>query len=58
MCNFKNLAESEKEIKQPRNNSFGQMLKGMEKGKMVPRGSANRYARNISGDKSKGLASG
>lgn len=31
------------------------MLKGMEKGKMVPRGSANRYARNISGDKSKGL---
>lgn len=34
------------------------MLKGMEKGKMVPRGSANRYARNISGDKSKGLASG
>ena len=25
------------------------MLKGMEKGKMVPRGSANRYARNIFG---------
>lgn len=31
------------------------MLKGMEKGRMMPRGSANRYARNISGDKSKGL---
>lgn len=34
------------------------MLKGMEKGRLVPRGSSNRYARDISGDKSKGLASG
>lgn len=34
------------------------MLKGMEKGRMIPRGSTNRYARNISDDKSKGLASG
>lgn len=34
------------------------MLKSMEKGRLVPRGSANRYARNVSGDKSKGLASG
>lgn len=34
------------------------MLKGMEKGRMIPRGSTNRYARKVSGDKSKGLASG
>ncbi len=34
------------------------MLKGMEKGRLVPRGSANRYAHNISGDKSRGLAAG
>ncbi len=34
------------------------MLKGMEKGRMMPRGSANRYARKVSGDKSKALASG
>lgn len=34
------------------------MLKGMEKGRMVPRGSANRYARKVSGDKSRGLAAG
>ena len=45
-------------FEEARNNSFGQILKGMEKSRMVPRGSANRYARNISGDKSKGLASG
>lgn len=34
------------------------MLKGLEKGRLVPRGSSNRYARKVSGDKSKGLASG